>query len=166
VASVGKAEIARGELQELSGSERVGARADGSAKRSASTHLIELPPHRDARGSLTSLEEGEPVPFEIRRVFYIFDVAEDATRAAHAAADVDEVVIAVSGSFTVVTVEHSKRTEFRLERPTEGLFIPGLAWRELCGFSEGSVCLVLASTRYDPSVQRSADVEPAPPRQD
>ena len=122
--------------------------------------LIELPLRRDARGSLTFLEHGAQVPFEIRRVFYIFDVTAGATRADHAVNDVDEVVIAVSGRFDVVTVDGSTRQEFTLARPTEGLFIPGRAWRTLAGFSDGAVCLVLASTRYDASVYRSANATP------
>jgi dTDP-4-dehydrorhamnose 3,5-epimerase-like enzyme len=113
--------------------------------------LIELPVRRDRRGSLTALEEGTQVPFEIRRVFYIYDVTPGATRASHAVTDVDEVVIAVSGCFHVTTVDGVDRREFTVERPTEGLFIPGRAWRELSGFSDGAVCLVLASKPYEPS---------------
>lgn len=147
---MGEAKIASGRPRDLSAHEAASGPPRGSF--GAGAHLIELSPHRDARGSLIALEPGNPVPFAIERVFYIFDIAAQASRAAHVAADVDELVIAVSGSFRVVTVENATRREFTLERPTQGLFVPGLAWRELSDFSSDAVCLVLASTRYDPAV--------------
>jgi hypothetical protein len=158
---MGEAEAAKGALSAATRSDAAQATpSEPIVEPEGGPRLIELPLRRDARGSLTFLEEGAQVPFEIRRVFYIFDVAAGATRAAHAANDVDEVVIAVSGRFDVVTVDGSTRREFTLARPTEGLFIPGRAWRRLAGFSKAAVCLVLASTRYDPSGYRSADATP------
>ena len=123
--------------------------------------LFELPTFADARGSLSAIEGQIDIPFLIRRVFYIFDVPEGATRASHSVGTVDEVLIALSGSFDVLTVDGAQRREFSLERPSQGLLIPGHIWRKLTAFSPGAVCMVLASKRYADSDYRPFSVDPA-----
>ncbi len=111
--------------------------------------LIELPVVPDHRGNLSFLEGGRHVPFEIARVFYLYDVPAGESRAGHALRDVEQLLIAVSGSFDVVLDYGGERTVTTLNRPYVGLFVPSLVWRELENFSSGAVCLVLASARYD-----------------
>jgi hypothetical protein len=117
--------------------------------------LLELPQIPDDRGKLTFIEEGLHIPFEIRRVFYIYDVPTGQSRAGHARTGVDEVVVALSGSFEVVTEFAGERDVVTLDRPVVGLYLPGIVWRELRAFSPGAVCLVLASERYNPAVYRA-----------
>ena len=114
--------------------------------------LLELPQIPDDRGKLTFIEEGLHIPFEIRRVFYIYEVPRGQSRASHERTGVDEVLVALSGSFEVVTEFAGERDAVTLDRPDVGLYLPGIVWRELRGFSPGAVCLVLASERYNPAV--------------
>jgi WxcM-like, C-terminal len=89
------------------------------------------------------------VPFAIKRVFYLYDVPGGESRAGHALKDVDQVLIAMSGSFDVVLDNGASRETATLNRSYFGLMIPSLIWREIDNFSSGAVCLVLASERYD-----------------
>ncbi|HEY1450038.1 MAG TPA: FdtA/QdtA family cupin domain-containing protein [Solirubrobacteraceae bacterium] len=111
--------------------------------------LIDLPVMPDHRGNLTFVEGGRHVPFEIRRVFYLYDVPGGQSRAGHALKDIEQVLVAVSGSFDVILDYGAERTKITLNRPYVGLYLPSLVWRELENFSSGSVCLVLASGPYD-----------------
>jgi hypothetical protein len=111
--------------------------------------VIELPVIPDHRGNLSFLEGGRHVPFEIARVFYLYDVPAGESRAGHALRDVEQLLIAVSGSFDVVLDYGGERTVTTLNRPYIGLYVPSLVWRELENFSSGAVCLVLASAPYD-----------------
>jgi hypothetical protein len=111
--------------------------------------LIDLPVMPDHRGNLTFVEGDRHVPFDIRRVFYLYDVPGGQSRAGHALKDIEQVLIAVSGSFDVVLDYGAERTKITLNRPYIGLYLPSLVWRELENFSSGSVCLVLASGPYD-----------------
>jgi hypothetical protein len=111
--------------------------------------LVELPVIPDHRGNLSFLEGGRHVPFEIARVFYLYDVPAGESRAGHALRDVEQLLIAVSGSFDVVLDYGGDRTVMSLNRPYIGLYVPSLVWRELENFSSGAVCLVLASAAYD-----------------
>ena len=113
--------------------------------------LIEFPRIADPRGNLSFIEGMRHVPFEIRRVFYLYDVPGGESRAGHAHLVGQQLVIAASGSFTVVVDDGSARREVFLNRSYNGLYIPPLIWREICDFSSGSVCLVLASEYYDES---------------
>lgn len=116
----------------------------------ASLHrLIKLPVVRDRRGNLTFVEGDRHAPFEIRRVYYLYDVPGGATRAGHAHRGLQQLLIAVSGSFDVVLDDGRTREVVTLNRSYIGLFIPQLVWREIENFSSGSVCLVLASEHYD-----------------
>jgi hypothetical protein len=113
--------------------------------------LIELPRITDPRGNLTVAEGLRHVPFEIRRVYYLYDVPAGAERGGHAHKRLHQLLIAVAGSFEVVLDDGRERRAVRLNRPYWGLhIIPGI-WRELDDFSAGSVCLVLASDVYDES---------------
>lgn len=110
--------------------------------------LIDLPVMPDHRGNLTFVESAVHVPFEIQRVFYLYDVPAGEARAGHALKDIEQVLVAVSGSFDVVLDYGGGRTRITLNRPYTALYLPSLVWRELENFSSGSVCLVLASERY------------------
>lgn len=112
-------------------------------------HLIEFPVVPDHRGNLTFIEGGSHIPFDIRRVFYLYDVPGGQSRAGHALRDVEQVLIAMSGSFDVVLDDGETRATTTLNRCYFGLYVPSLIWRELENFSSGSVCMVLASQRYD-----------------
>jgi hypothetical protein len=110
--------------------------------------LLDLPVIPDHRGNLSFIEGGRHVPFEIRRVFYLYDVPAGESRAGHALKDIEQVLIAVSGSFDVILDYGEERSRITLNRPSVGLYLPSLVWRELENFSSGSVCLVLASDAY------------------
>jgi hypothetical protein len=111
--------------------------------------LIDLPVIPDHRGNLTFIEGGQHVPFDIQRVFYLYDVPGGESRAGHALIDVEQLIIAASGSFDVVLDYGDARDVVTLNRSYVGLYLPSLVWRELENFSSGAVCLVLASAHYD-----------------
>ncbi len=111
--------------------------------------LIEFPKIKDHRGNLTFLEGERHIPFEIKRVYYLYDIPGGESRAGHAHLTLASVIIAVNGSFDVLLDDGIERKTFRLSRANEGLYIcPGI-WRELESFTSGSVSLVLASAYYD-----------------
>lgn len=109
----------------------------------------ELPRIQDARGNLTFVEAGRQVPFEIRRVYHLYDVPGGADRGGHAHLALHQFMIAMSGSFDVVLDDGFGRRRVHLNRSYVGLYIPPMTWRELDNFSSGSVCMVLASEFYD-----------------
>ncbi len=111
--------------------------------------FLEFPVVRDDRGNLTVVEGRRDVPFEIARVFYLDGVPAGATRAGHANRETDQVLVALSGRFDVVLDDGERRESVSLARPSHGLLVPHLIWREIVGFSAGAVCLVFASTSYD-----------------
>ncbi|MDP2807396.1 MAG: FdtA/QdtA family cupin domain-containing protein [bacterium] len=111
--------------------------------------IIKLPKMTDPNGNLTFIEANRHVPFDIRRVFYLYDVPGGATRAGHALKTCQQFLIAISGSFDVILNDGHKSIRHHLNRSYSGLYIPPLVWREIENFSSGSVCLVLASEKYD-----------------
>jgi dTDP-4-dehydrorhamnose 3,5-epimerase-like enzyme len=113
--------------------------------------IIELPRITDPRGNLTFLESGEQVPFEIARVIYLYDVPGGEMRGGHAHRELEQLIIAVAGSFDVVVDDGTQRERFSLNRSYHGLYVPPMIWREMDNFSSGSVGLVLASHVYDES---------------
>ncbi|MFW5500365.1 MULTISPECIES: FdtA/QdtA family cupin domain-containing protein [unclassified Maridesulfovibrio] len=113
--------------------------------------IIELPKILDNRGNLTFIENSRHIPFDIKRVYYLYDVPGGETRGGHAHKQLRQYIIAASGSFDVVLDDGKTKTKFSLNRSYYGLYIPTMTWRELENFSSGSVCLVLASEYYDPS---------------
>jgi hypothetical protein len=112
-------------------------------------HLIELPKINDPRGNLTFVEGNRHLPFEIKRVFYLYDVPGGADRAGHALKTCHQFLIAMSGSFDVIVYDGKEKERFHLNRSYYGLYLPPLMWREIGNFSSGSVCLALASEPYD-----------------
>jgi hypothetical protein len=110
--------------------------------------VIELPKIADPRGNLTFIEGGMHVPFDIKRVFYLYDVPGGADRGGHALRQCHQFLIAMSGSFDVVVDNGFTKQRFNLNRSHFGLYIPPMIWREMDNFSSGSVCLVLASEGY------------------
>lgn len=111
-------------------------------------HIVDLPKIKDARGNLTFLEGGRHMPFDIRRVYYLYDVPGGAERGAHAHKDLRQLIISVSGSFDVGLDDGVTRRTFHLNRPYQALYVCPMIWRDLENFSSGSVCLVLASNTY------------------
>ena len=111
--------------------------------------LVDLPKITDPEGNLTPIEGGRHVPFEIKRVFYLYDVPGGATRAGHALKTCQQFIIAMSGSFDVMLDDGTDTKRYHLNRSYTGLYVPALIWRELENFSSGSVCTVLASEVYD-----------------
>ncbi|HBL29154.1 MAG TPA: hypothetical protein DD490_20170 [Acidobacteria bacterium] len=112
-------------------------------------HLIDLPKIHDQRGNLTFIEGERHVPFDIRRVFYLYDVPGGSLRAGHALKTCHQFIVAISGSFDVVLDDGTTRQRFHLNRSHYGLYVLPLTWREIDNFSSNSVCLVLASATYD-----------------
>jgi dTDP-4-dehydrorhamnose 3,5-epimerase-like enzyme len=113
--------------------------------------IVNFPKITDYRGNLSFIEENNQIPFEIKRVYYLYDVPSGATRGGHAHKELQQVVIALSGSFTVILDDGFKRRRFFLNRPHYGLYIPPLIWRELKNFSSNSVALSLVSEVYKES---------------
>lgn len=113
--------------------------------------LIELPVVSDPRGKLTFVEGGRQIPFEIRRIYYLYDVPGGAQRAGHAHKALHQILIAASGSFDVLLDDGRQRRRHHLNRAYNGLYVPPMMWREIENFSSGSVCLALASDFYDES---------------
>ncbi|EAP78450.1 hypothetical protein ISM_09135 [Roseovarius nubinhibens ISM] len=110
---------------------------------------IDLPKIQDSRGNLTFLEGDAHIPFDIKRVYYLYDVPGGSDRGAHAHRNLHQFMIAMSGSFDLVLSDGVKEQRFHLNRSYFGIYICPMMWRYLDNFSSGAVCLVLASERYD-----------------
>lgn len=111
--------------------------------------IIQLPKIQDQRGNLTFIESSNHIPFDIKRVYYLYDVPGGASRAAHGHKKLNQLMIAMSGSFDVRLDDGFEKKTFHLNRSYFGLYIPSMMWRDLDNFSSGAVCMVLASEYYD-----------------
>lgn len=111
--------------------------------------MIEMNKHHHKKGNITVVENGNTIPFDVKRVYYLYDVPGGESRGGHAHKDLSQLILAVSGSFNVTLDDGNIKRTFTLNTPNTGLFVvPGI-WRELTDFSSGAVCLVLASQIYD-----------------
>jgi dTDP-4-dehydrorhamnose 3,5-epimerase-like enzyme len=117
----------------------------------AGCRIVDLPRVTDPRGNLTFIEAADHVPFEIARVYYLYDVPGGEARGGHAHQELEQLIIAAAGSFDVLVDDGEESARFSLNRSYYGLYVPRMTWRELGNFSTGSVCLVLASAKYDES---------------
>lgn len=112
--------------------------------------LIELDQHHSERkGNISVVENIRTVPFEVKRVYYLYDVPGGVGRGGHAHRDLQQLIVAVSGSFTVTLDDGNVKRSFFMNRPYLGLLVKPGIWRVLEDFSSGSVCMVLASEKYD-----------------
>ena len=114
----------------------------------AGCRIVDLPRVTDPRGNLTFIEGGAQIPFDVARVYYLYDVPGGESRGGHAHRRLEQLIIAAAGSFDVVVDDGTEVARFHLNRSYFGLHVPRLTWRELGNFSSGSVCLVLASQKY------------------
>jgi hypothetical protein len=111
--------------------------------------VIELPKITMRQGNITPIEGQKNLPFEVKRVFYSYDIPGGESRGAHAHKELSQLIVAASGSFTVTLDDGEVKRTFLLNRPYQGLYVvPGI-WRTLDDFSSGAVCLVLASEHFD-----------------
>jgi hypothetical protein len=113
--------------------------------------LIQLSTVNDIRGNLTIIEASRNIPFDIKRVFYLYDVPENRPRGVHAHRSLHQLLIAASGSFDVSVCDGRHKKRYHLNRSFYGLYIPPMIWQGIYDFSSGAVCLVLASGYYDRS---------------
>ena len=112
---------------------------------------ISLPKISDPRGTLSFIEGGQHIPFDIKRVYYLYDVPGGSDRGSHAHKSLHQFIVAMSGSFDVVLDDGKQKKRFHLNRSYSGLYVCPMMWRDLDNFSSGAVCMVLASTHYDPA---------------
>jgi hypothetical protein len=110
-----------------------------------------LPKIAEPRGNLTFIEGGRHVPFDIKRVYYLYDVPGGAERGGHAHKALQQLIIAMSGSFDIVLDDGRQKKRIHLNRSYHGLYVCPMIWREMDNFSSGAVCLVLASNLYEES---------------
>lgn len=111
--------------------------------------LIELPKIKDSRGNLSYIEGGVHIPFQVSRVYYLYDIPGGADRGSHAHKNLQQLIIAVTGSFDVHLDDGRHKKVINLNRSHMGLYMGPMIWRYLDNFSSGAVCMVLASERFD-----------------
>jgi hypothetical protein len=113
--------------------------------------IIEMSKHHHEKGNITVVENDTTIPFAVKRTYYLYDVPGGESRGGHAHRNLRQLIVAASGSFSVTLDDGKVKRTFLLNRPYQGLLVvPGI-WRTLDDFSSGSVCLVLASEKYDAS---------------
>lgn len=111
--------------------------------------IIEIDKHQNDKGNISVIENGITVPFDVKRVYYLYDVPGGEARGGHAHKELRQLIVAASGSFNVTLDDGNVKRTFTLNRPYQGLLVvPGI-WRKLDNFSSGAVCLVMASLVYD-----------------
>ena len=113
--------------------------------------IIELDQHHsDRKGNISVVQNGDTVPFDVKRVYYLYDVPGGESRGAHAHKELSQLIVAASGSFRVILDDGRAKRTFFMNRPYQGLYLKPGIWRDLKDFSAGAVCMVLASEKYDP----------------
>ncbi len=114
--------------------------------------VVEFAQHNsDRKGCISIVENSKDIPFDVKRIYYLYDVPGGSERGAHAHKELKQLIVAASGSFSVTLNDGKNKRTFTLNRPYQGLLVqPGL-WRELNDFSSGAICLVLASEKYEES---------------
>ena len=115
----------------------------------ANCGIIELPKIIDERGNLTFIEEGNHIPFDIKRTYWIYDVPGGEFRGSHAFKETEELIVALSGSFDIVLNDGKEEKKYTLNRSYYGLYVPKLTWRKIENFSTNSLALVLCSTKFN-----------------
>ena len=116
-----------------------------------SVRIIDLPKVTDNRGNLTFIESTKHIPFDIARVYYLYDVPGGSDRGGHAHRELKQLIVAISGSFDVTLDDGVTRRKFHMNRPYFALSVCSMIWREIDNFSSASVCFVVASRTYDES---------------
>lgn len=111
--------------------------------------IVNLPKVHNSEGNITVLENFKDIPFEVRRIYYLYDVPNGAERGGHGHYNLEQYVVAASGSFTFFLDDGKRQREIYLNDPSKALYIKPGIWREIKEFSSGSICLVLASEVYD-----------------
>lgn len=112
--------------------------------------IINLSTIKRREGNITPVEGGRDIPFQIERIYYLYDVPGGSSRGGHAHKELQQLLVAVMGSFDVILDDGNQKKTVHLDRAYHGLYIPQRIWRELENFSSGGICLVLASAFYDP----------------
>lgn len=113
--------------------------------------IVELSKHHsDRKGNISVVQNGDTVPFDVKRVYYLYDVPGGESRGAHAHRVLEQLIVAASGSFRVIIDDGNVKRSFILNRPYQALYVKPGIWRDLDDFSSGAVCLVLASELYQP----------------
>jgi len=111
-------------------------------------NVVELPKIHNRSGNITIVQNGEHLPFDVKRVYYLYDVPGGSERGGHAHKNLHQLIVAASGSFDVIIDDGKNKKIIQLNRPNFGLLvIPGI-WREIVNFSSGAICFVLASEKY------------------
>lgn len=110
--------------------------------------LIELPKIERPEGAITAVEGSRTIPFDIARVYYIYDIVQGAVRGGHAHLELQQLIVAALGRFVVTLDDGDRRRQVELDRADRGLYVPSMIWRELELFSAGAVCVVLASMPF------------------
>ena len=111
--------------------------------------MVTLPINHQTNGNLTAVSNSNQVPFDIKRVYYLYDVPGGFSRGGHGHKELQQLIVALSGSFDIIVDDGNVKRTFHLSRPNMGLYMPSGLWRELDNFSSGSICFVLASHEYD-----------------
>lgn len=111
-------------------------------------NLITLPKNHKLNGNLTSVNNLIEIPFEVKRVYFLYDIPGGLSRGGHAHKDLQQLIIALSGSFDLIVDDGKVKRTFNLTQPNKGVYIPAGLWRDLDNFSSGSICMVLASLEY------------------
>ncbi len=113
--------------------------------------IVDLPKIHNVAGNITSLQNDIDIPFQVKRIYYLYDVPMGADRGGHGHYELEQYIVAASGSFTFVLDDGVNKKEVFLNNPAQALYIKSGIWREIINFSSGSICLVLASQKYSES---------------